>query len=111
LLEGQVRQALSVQGFDLACGFLHADKAGRDSLVYDLMELFRPQVDRLVLEFLGRTTFHAGDFLRLSDGSCRLHPQLARAVFAACRVVQAQISEGAKWLAALVVAKESACLP
>jgi CRISPR-associated endonuclease Cas1 len=103
LLEGQVRQALSVQGFDLACGFLHADKAGRDSLVYDLMELFRPQVDALVLDFLGRSMFHAGDFLRLSDGSCRLHPQLARTVIAACRVAQAHISDGARWLATLVI--------
>jgi CRISPR-associated endonuclease Cas1 len=103
LLEGRVRQALTVQGFDLACGFLHADKVGRDSLVYDLMELFRPQVDALVLELLGQTTFHAGDFLRLSDGSCRLHPQLARAVVAKCRVGQEQVDEGAKWLAALVV--------
>jgi CRISPR-associated protein Cas1 len=36
--EGQMRQALSGAGFDLACGFLHADRCGRDALVYDLME-------------------------------------------------------------------------
>jgi CRISPR-associated protein Cas1 len=111
VLEGQVRQALAVQGFDLACGFLHADREGRASLVYDMMELFRPQVDGLVLSFLGRTCFHAGDFLRLSDGVCRLHPQLTRAVVAACRVAQAEVAEGAKWLAAMVEAKVPACLP
>jgi CRISPR-associated endonuclease Cas1 len=104
LLEGQVRQALSVQGFDLACGFLHADKAGRDSLVYDFMELFRPQVDGLALEFLGQTTFHAGDFLRLSDGVCRLHPQLARAVVAACRMGQAKLTDESKWLSSWLAA-------
>src|SRR5262249_36108069 len=38
LLEGQCRQALTQIGFDVACGFLHLDKLGRDSLVYDLME-------------------------------------------------------------------------
>jgi hypothetical protein len=42
VLEGQCRQALAAEGFDLGCGFLHADQQYRDSLVYDLMELFRP---------------------------------------------------------------------
>ena len=79
-----IRQALSAAGFDLACGFLHADWRGRDALVYDLMELARPAVDDRVLRFLGATTFHASDFTRVSDGSCRLHPQLARAVVASC---------------------------
>jgi hypothetical protein len=73
---------LSCNGFDVACGFLHADRQYRDSLVYDLMELFRPAVDALVLAFLERTTFTYGDSARLSDGQCRLHPQLVRAVVA-----------------------------
>jgi len=42
------------------------------------MELARPAVDDRVLSFLQATTFHAGDFTQVSDGSCRLHPQLAR---------------------------------
>jgi CRISPR/Cas system-associated endonuclease Cas1 len=52
LLEGQCRQALSTLGFDDACGFLHLDKAHRDSLVYDLMECERGTVDGLVLDLL-----------------------------------------------------------
>jgi CRISPR/Cas system-associated endonuclease Cas1 len=89
-------------GFDLACGFLHADRRGRDALVYDLMELARPVVDDRVLTFLQATTFHAGDFTRVSDGSCRLHPQLARAVVATCTVPQQRMEEHAAWLAALL---------
>jgi CRISPR/Cas system-associated endonuclease Cas1 len=73
-------------GFDLACGFLHADKAGRESLVYSLMEPLRGAVDGLVLDMLARTVFHAGDFARGADGSCTLHPQLAKAIVASCRV-------------------------
>jgi len=84
----RVHQALSATEFDLACGFLHADQRGRDALVYDLMELGRPAVDSCLLAFLQNTVFHAGDFIRVSDGSCRLHPQLARAVVAACGVAQ-----------------------
>ena len=44
VLEGQCRQALAAEGFDLGCGFLHADQQYRDSVVYDLMELYRPAV-------------------------------------------------------------------
>ena len=44
-LEASCRQALAIHGFDVACGFLHADLKGRDSLVYDLMELERGTVD------------------------------------------------------------------
>jgi CRISPR-associated endonuclease Cas1 len=99
VLEGQTRQALSAAGFDLACGFLHADRRGRDALVYDLIELARPAVDDCVLTFLQVTTFHAGDFTRVSDGSSRLHPQQARAVVAVCAVSQQQMGEYAAWLA------------
>ena len=98
LLESQTRVGLSRQGFDLACGFLHADTDRRDSLVYDLMECERGTVDGLVLTFLKATTFHKGNFTPVSDGSCRLYPQLARAVVAACRVPQEQIDCRAEWL-------------
>jgi CRISPR-associated protein Cas1 len=98
VLATQCRQALAARGFDLACGFLHADKPGRDSLVYDLMEPLRGAVDGLVLDLLARTVFHAGNFARGADGSCTLHPQLAKAVVASCRAPQAQIDEHARWL-------------
>jgi len=98
VLEGQTRQALTAAGFDLACGYLHADRRGRDALVHELMELARPAVDERVLSFLHMTTFHSSDFTRVSDGSCRLHPQLARAVVT-CGVPQWRLEEHAAWLA------------
>ena len=104
VLEAQCRQALTAEGFDLSCGFLHADKQHRDSLVYDLMELYRPAVDALVLTFLGRTTFAYGDMVRASTGQCLLHPQLARAVVAGCRVEQVRVQDGARQLRVLLTA-------
>jgi CRISP-associated protein Cas1 len=104
-LESQVRQALAASGFDLSCGFLHSDKPGRDSLVYDLMECERGAVDGLVLDFLDKTVFRAGDFTPVTDGSVRLHPQLARAVVAACRVPQDRLDEYARWLRSLLLGK------
>ena len=76
---------------------------GRDALVYDLMELARPAVDDRVLAFLEATSFRAGDFTRVSDGSCRLHPQLARAVVVACGVAQSRVIDHAKWLLSLLL--------
>jgi hypothetical protein len=77
-------------------------------LVYDLMELARPAVDDRVLTFLQATTFHAGDFTRVSDGSCRLHPQLARAVVVACGVEQASLDGHARWLREVLLAQHDA---
>jgi CRISPR/Cas system-associated endonuclease Cas1 len=87
----------------LTSGFLHADQQYRDSLVYDLMELFRPAVDALVLAFLDRTTFAYGDMVRASTGQCMLHPQLARVVVAACQVEQERLSKGAGQLREMLV--------
>ncbi|HEV2459904.1 MAG TPA: CRISPR-associated endonuclease Cas1 [Ktedonobacterales bacterium] len=106
-LESQARQALTASGFDLSCGFLHSDKAGRDSLVYDLMECERGAVDSLVLDFIGKTTFRAGDFTPVTDGSVRLHPQLARAVVASCRLPQDRVDGHARWLRSALVGKSA----
>ncbi len=105
VLEGQCRRALAAYGFDATCGILHSSKGYRDSLVYDLMEPFRPIVDALVLDFLCSSTFHIGDFTKVSDGSIRLHPQLARAVVASCRVDSKLVSEGAAKLRDRVLAR------
>jgi CRISPR-associated protein Cas1 len=41
LVEGRCRQALTRLSFDVACSFLHTDRPGRDSLVYDRIECER----------------------------------------------------------------------
>jgi CRISPR-associated endonuclease Cas1 len=97
-LASQCRQALLGEGLDPMCGFLHADKPGRDSLTYDLMELERGAVDDLLLTFLGKTTLHYGDFARAVDGAITLHPQLTRLLLAHVRVPQARLNGHARWL-------------
>ncbi len=103
VLEGQCRTALAAYGFDVTCGILHVSRDYRDSLVYDLMESFRPKVDALVLDFICSSTFQLGDFTKVSDGSIRLHPQLARSLVATCKVEDRRISEGAASLRDSVV--------
>jgi CRISP-associated protein Cas1 len=81
VLESQVRSYVIGAGLDPSIGFFHGKNAYHQSaLVYDLMEPYRPLVDRKLLEFVQRTTFSPSDFSLTPDGVCRLNPQLARNV-------------------------------
>jgi CRISPR-associated protein Cas1 len=80
VLETQVRIAIAEAGLDPSIGYLHVCQPGRQSLVHDLMEPYRPEVDREVLEITRSETFTPGDFVIDTKGVCRLHPELARHV-------------------------------
>jgi len=98
ILESQVRQALNATGFDVAAGFLHSDELGRDSLVFDLMEVHRPAVDHKVLSLLSSTMLAKGDIMSSPTGEVRFNPQLARYIAASCKLPQSDIDESAKGL-------------
>lgn len=102
-LASQVRLSLATLGFNTFCGFLHADKQGRDSLTYDLIELYRSKVDALVLKLIEKTTFRKGDFIPVADGSVRLSPNLAKLVILSCALSQDEINDGAGWLKDLIM--------
>lgn len=94
LLESQVRIATSEVGLDPTIGFLHVCREGRDSFVYDLMEPYRPVVDRDVLGFVRSQTFTPGDFVIDKKGVCRLHPELARHVVSVVSTAAASLQLG-----------------
>lgn len=55
LLEQEVWKCLLYAGLDPYAGFLHADRAGQQKLIYDVMEEFRPiAVDRVVVNLSNR---------------------------------------------------------
>lgn len=55
ILYGQVERALVLAGLDPFAGFVHADRAGKPSLVLDLIEEFRQTaVDRVVVGLVSR---------------------------------------------------------
>jgi CRISPR-associated protein Cas1 len=57
ILYGQVERALVLAGLDPYAGFLHVDRPGKASLVFDLIEEFRQTVvDRTVLAIFNRGT-------------------------------------------------------
>ena len=70
MLEKDVRRAIATAGLASAIGFLHELNYRKDSLVYDLMEIFRPTIiDKLVLRCISLKMFAESDFV-ISDGKC-----------------------------------------
>lgn len=93
----EVMVAIRAEGLEPSLGFLHADRDGRASLVYDLIEPLRPRVDRLLLERVAKRSFRMRrDFILLGKGVCRLGVELASEVAAAvselCRPLAAAIA-------------------
>jgi CRISPR-associated protein Cas1 len=72
LLRHDCVSALTAVGLDPFAGFLHADRAGRESLALDLMEEFRPWVERLALTLLNRGELKAGQFIERDGGAVEL---------------------------------------
>lgn len=62
LLVHDCRTAVEGVGLDSQLGFLHAVRPGRPALALDLMEEFRPMVDRLALTLINRGQLAEKDF-------------------------------------------------
>jgi hypothetical protein len=75
VLASEITIALYAVGLDPILGILHADKDGRASLAYDLMEPARPILDRWLLHWLQSVTFSKRDFREDIYGFIRVtHP-------------------------------------
>lgn len=68
-LERDIRIAILGNGLDERIGFLHSNNGRKDSLVYDLMEMFRQSiVDKFVLRLFNRKVFQDSDFQYDGEG-------------------------------------------
>ena len=63
---------MAALGLDPGLGFLHVDPKARDSLVFDVLEPVRPQVDAFVLDWITGAALKRGWFFEQPDGNCRL---------------------------------------
>jgi len=80
VLESEAHLAAVAVGCDPEVGILHADRAGRNSFVCDLMEPVRPHVDAFVLHLLESRSFLKSDFFETREGVCRVMPPLTEAL-------------------------------
>ena len=77
LLEAEVRKTLNAMGMELSLGYLHEIANNRDSLVYDVMELYRWLVDLSVLQLL-EDGLKPSDFITTENYYKRLRETTAK---------------------------------
>jgi len=64
VLANDIHSVCNVVALDPYIGFLHKEYYGRPSLVCDLMEAYRPLIDKFVLNLINRKEVTKGDFIR-----------------------------------------------
>ncbi len=81
LLEHELFSALNVAGLDPYIGYLHSPEYGRPSLVFDIMEEFRPSfADAFSLMLVNKNIIKPDDFHKEGNGGIYLNDD-ARALF------------------------------
>ncbi|HDQ07304.1 MAG TPA: CRISPR-associated endonuclease Cas1 [Methanoculleus sp.] len=80
LLEAECLRNINSVGLDSHVGFLHEMQTGKDSLAYDLQELFRFVVDLAIIHLIETDAMEKKDFIRTESYSLRLRPTGARKV-------------------------------
>ena len=78
-----VRSALESVGLDPAVGFLHRDRPGRMGLALDIMEEFRPMVDRFVVSLINLGQVKSKGFKVSEGGGVRMDDATRKTVLAA----------------------------
>ena len=72
-LEKEVRTGLAGANLDVRIGFLHSNNGRKDSLVYDIMEMFRQNIiDKFTLKLVNQHILFPIDFSYDEDLGCRL---------------------------------------
>lgn len=79
-LQNRLQIEAVVAGYDPTIGIMHQGRRQSAAYIFDLMEPERPTTDAAVLVFVAKQTFSGSDFPIGVDGTCRLAPQLARAL-------------------------------
>lgn len=84
IVGNDISAALQGVGLDPQVGFLHQDRAGRDSLAQDILEEFRAwYVDRLVLTLINRKQVKASDFTTEMSGAVKMSDEARKTVLTA----------------------------
>lgn len=99
VMASQCIAALNKCGLDPGLGILHADKPGRASLAYDIMETVRPVVDLWLFDWLKEATFAKRDFGEGSDGTIRISRPLSSHLAMTAALWRSAADDVAAWMA------------
>ncbi|MDV6344070.1 CRISPR-associated endonuclease Cas1 [Nitrosomonas sp. Is37] len=91
VVAGIVKRHCALLGLDTAVGSLHADNDRRDSLVWDLLELIRADIDKLLLTWMKSVKWRRTDFLTSERGVVSLDTNLRRVVVEKVSTLQSSV--------------------
>ena len=83
LLLNDIRSAVEAVGLDPAVGYLHRDRPGRAGLALDLMEEFRPLVDRMAVSMVNLGQMRESDFVFSDGGAVRMSDKARKTLLVA----------------------------
>jgi CRISPR-associated endonuclease Cas1 len=99
-LEAETRIAVSALGLDPCLGLgLHTDTPNRDSLVFDVLEPVRPQIESWVLSWIEREPLRRMDFFETPNGNCRLRSHLCAKLSETALTWAKLVAPWAEWVA------------
>jgi CRISPR-associated endonuclease Cas1 len=100
---GRLAKGLAAQGLCLSIGFLHSDKKGRNSLVWDAIEPLRPTIDAKVFAFVEAHEFARRDFPQSGYNVHRLSRDVTQLLLHSASLPSRVIEEAAEWMVRTIV--------
>jgi CRISPR-associated protein Cas1 len=96
------RLAKAARGLVLQIGYLHSDKIGRNSLVWDAIEPLRPIIDARVFRYIEGREFKRADFVQTSASTYRLERDIIADLLTKASLPQAEIDDAADFMLTLI---------
>jgi hypothetical protein len=100
---GRLARALSGFGLALQIGFLHGDKHGRNSLVWDAIEPLRASVNARIFAFIACHEFARSDFPASGVSTHRIAQPIIAELLARSLSPEKDILDCAAWMRDLVM--------
>jgi CRISPR associated protein Cas1 len=108
---GRLARALAGQGMALSIGFLHSDKHGRNSLVWDGLEILRARINANVFKFIASREFARADFPASGIKTHRIARPVIAELLKRCLLPDRDILDAAAWLRDLVMRYDAPLSP
>src|SRR4029077_4643177 len=95
---GRLAKALAARGLALPIGYLHSDKKGRNSLVWDARQPLRPSIDAKVFEFVEAHEFARRDFPQSGYNVHRLSRDVRQLLLHSASLPSRDIDDAGDWV-------------
>jgi CRISP-associated protein Cas1 len=99
---GRLARTLSAKGLALQIGYLHADKTGRNSLVWDAIEPIRPMITGNVFKYIASREWSRKDFPQTSANVFRLDRDVCSQMLSKVVLPQHTINDAADFMLSLI---------